>query len=134
MCAAFALEGISFLLLSLFGADPTSFVLVTSLMFFAYGEVYSLFPAAVADSYGKRFASANAGLLYTAKGIAALVVGPSSVIAAKLGGWDGLFVCLAGINLVAAIMAIVILRPLRGRLVGASVDTPTAHTRLDLST
>lgn len=134
MCVAFALEGVSFILLSRYGTDPTAFVLVTSLVFFAYGEIYSLFPAAVADSYGKRFASANAGLLYTAKGLAALVVGPSSVIAAKLGGWDGLFVCLAGINLVAAIMAIIILKPLRGRLVGAPVDTPTAHTRLDLST
>ena len=57
-------------------------------MFFAYGEIYSLFPAICADVYGRKFASANAGLLYTAKGVASLLVPLSSVIA-RIGGSDG---------------------------------------------
>lgn len=116
MGIAFALEGLSFLLLSWIGASPTAFILVTCLVFFAYGEIFSLFPATCADSYGKKFASANAGLLYTAKGTASLIVPISSLIAANFGGWNGVFVTLAVMNVVAAVLALVVLKPLRSRL------------------
>ncbi|MEP6491892.1 MAG: oxalate/formate MFS antiporter [bacterium] len=134
MGAAFALEGLAFLLLNRFGADPAAFVLTTSLIFFAYGEVYSLFPAACADWYGKRYASANAGLLYTAKGTAALIVPLSSILAVSLGGWSGVFVALAGMNLVAAIMALLVLKPLRPTPAGGSVRANAPQTRLDPTT
>jgi OFA family oxalate/formate antiporter-like MFS transporter len=125
MFVAFALEGVSFLLLGRFGADPTAFVLITCLVFFAYGEIYSLFPAACADSYGKRYASANAGLLYTAKGTASLVVPVSTVIAAKMGGWNGLFVVIAAMNFVAAVLALVAMKPMRARIAAAKTVTPS---------
>ena len=67
MCVAFLIEALGFLMLGRMGANPAAFVLLTGLVFFAYGEIYSLFPAACADSYGRQYASANAGLLYTAK-------------------------------------------------------------------
>ena len=116
MFIAFALEASSFVLLSVIGAGPTGFVLVACFMFFAYGEIYSLFPAACADSYGRKFASANAGLLYTAKGTASLLVPISSVLAARFGGWNGVFVAMAAMNALAAVMAIVLLKPMRLRL------------------
>ena len=127
MMAAFTLEGLSFLLLSKLGANPTAFVLVTCLVFFAYGEIYSLFPAACADSYGRKFASANSGLLYTAKGTASLLVPLSSVVAANFGGWNGLFTTIAAMNIVAAIMAFVLLKPMRARFV--STASPASTTR-----
>jgi OFA family oxalate/formate antiporter-like MFS transporter len=43
-------------------------------VFFAWGEIYSLFPATCTDLYGKKFATTNYGMLYTAKGTAALLV------------------------------------------------------------
>jgi MFS transporter, OFA family, oxalate/formate antiporter len=116
MFVAFMLEGASFLLLAKFGSGPTAFVLVTCLVYFAYGEIFSLFPATCADSYGKKFASANAGLLYTAKGTASLVVPISSVIAAHFGGWNGVFVTMAAMNIAAGLMAIVLLKPMRARM------------------
>ena len=119
MFIAFAIEALSFLLLSRVGASPAAFVLVTCLVFFCYGEIYSLFPAACADSYGKKFASANAGLLYTAKGAASLIVPVSSVLAAHFGGWNGAFVGMAVMNLIAAVMALALLKPMRARLVAA---------------
>jgi OFA family oxalate/formate antiporter-like MFS transporter len=67
MLLAFALEGMSILLLSRFGQNPTAFVLLTALVYLGWGEIYSLFPATCADAYGRKFATANAGLLYTAK-------------------------------------------------------------------
>jgi OFA family oxalate/formate antiporter-like MFS transporter len=116
MMIAFTLEGAAILLLSQFGGNPMWFVLLTAFVFFAYGEIYSLFPAICGDAYGRKFASANAGLLYVAKGVASLVVPLSSVIGASTGGWHSVFLAAALMNLVAALLAIFVLRPLRARV------------------
>jgi len=116
MMIAFTLEGAAILLLSKFGASPVLFVLLTAFVFFAYGEIYSLFPAICGDAYGRRFASANAGLLYVAKGVASLVVPVSSVIGASAAGWRGVFFVAAIMNFVAALLAIFVLQPLRARV------------------
>ena len=115
MGIAFTLEGLAIILLSQFGQDPLLFVLLTGFVFFAYGEIYSLFPAICGDAYGRRFASTNAGLLYVAKGVASLVVPLSSVISASSAGWRGVFLIAAVMNLVAALLAIFVLRRLRAR-------------------
>jgi MFS transporter, OFA family, oxalate/formate antiporter len=120
MITAFTLEGLSFFFLSRVGASPTAFVLATCLVFFTYGQIFSLFPATCADSYGKKFASANAGLLYTAKGTASLLVPVSSVIAVNYGGWSGVFVISAVMNIVAAALAFFLLKPMRARLRAAA--------------
>jgi OFA family oxalate/formate antiporter-like MFS transporter len=115
MLIAFTLDGTAILLLSKFGGNPVLFVLLTGLVFFAYGEIYSLFPAICGDAYGRRFASANAGLLYVAKGVASLVVPLSSVIGASTAGWHGVFLVAALMNFAAALLAIFVLQPLRRR-------------------
>jgi OFA family oxalate/formate antiporter-like MFS transporter len=115
MAIAFTLEGAALLLLSKVGASPIAFVLVTALVFFAYGEIYSLFPAICGDAYGRRFASANAGLLYVAKGVASLLVPLASVISASSIGWTGVFIATAAMNLVAALLAVFVLPSLRAR-------------------
>ncbi len=123
MFIAFTLEALGFLLLIWFGASPAAFVLIVCLVFFCYGEIYSLFPAASADSYGKKFASANAGLLYTAKGAASLVVPISSVLSAHFGGWNGAFMGMALMNIAAAVLAVQFLKPMRARLAAAERRT-----------
>ncbi len=115
MFIAFALEGVGILLLSKFGQDPVAFVILTGLVFFAWGEIYSLFPATCGDTYGSRNAAANAGLLYTAKGTASLLVPLSSVLAAA-GGWHAVFLTAAALNIAAAIMALAVLKPLRKKM------------------
>jgi OFA family oxalate/formate antiporter-like MFS transporter len=115
MFVAFALEGVGILLLSRFGQNPIAFVLLSGLVFFAWGEIYSLFPATCADTFGSKFAAANAGLLYTAKGTAALVVPFTSVMAAT-GGWHTVFVTSSVMNFLAAALALLALKPMRRRL------------------
>jgi len=115
MFLAFALEGIGILMLSQFGHDPVLFVILTGLVFFAWGEIYSLFPATCGDTYGSRYAASNAGLLYTAKGTAALLVPYSSILAAQ-GGWHTVFWASAILNLIAAALALFALKPLRRRM------------------
>ncbi len=116
MFIAFSLEAIGILLLSRFGQDPMAFVVLSGLVFFAWGEIYSLFPATCCDTYGTRYAAANAGLLYTAKGTAALLVPLTSVLSASRGGWHTVFIAASILNLIAAFMALLILKPLRARM------------------
>jgi len=116
MFAAFAIEGFAFFLFPKVGHSPAGFVLITGLLFLAYGEIYSLFPAICADCYGKEFASANSGLLYTGKGAASLLVPLSGIIAVNAAGWNNLFIVLGVMNLVAAVLALVALKPLRAKV------------------
>jgi OFA family oxalate/formate antiporter-like MFS transporter len=113
MFLAFGTEGIAIVALSAYGHTPGMFVLLSGLVFFAWGEIYSLFPATCTDSFGTKFAAANAGLLYTAKGTAALLVPLSSMLTASTGSWRMVFLIAAVLNVVTALMALLVLRPLR---------------------
>ncbi len=117
MFMAFALEAVLITLLSPFGSNPVLFVILSGLVFFAYGEIYSLFPAICGDIYGRTFASANAGLLYTAKGAASLLVFVASIVAARMGDWHIVFIACGVMNLVAAILAGGVLKRLRERTI-----------------
>ena len=113
MFIAFALESVGIIALYYFGRDPIMFVILTGVVFFAWGEIYSLFPATCADTFGSKNAAGNAGLLYTAKGTASIFVPISSVIAAASGSWESVFFVGCAMNAVAAIMAWWVLRPMR---------------------
>jgi OFA family oxalate/formate antiporter-like MFS transporter len=115
MFIAFSLEAVGIFLLSQFGQDPFWFVILTGVVFFGWGEIYSLFPSTVGDSYGSKFAATNAGLLYTAKGTASLLVPLTSVLTTATGSWHMVFYIAAAMNVVAAAAAIVLLKPMRLR-------------------
>jgi OFA family oxalate/formate antiporter-like MFS transporter len=113
MFIAFGLEAVGILALSIYGRDPVTFVILSGLVFFAWGEIYSLFPATSADTFGTKFAAANAGFLYTAKGTASLLVPLANILASRTGGWHSVFVIAAVLNAVAALMALIALMPKR---------------------
>jgi OFA family oxalate/formate antiporter-like MFS transporter len=115
MFVAFAVEAASIYGLYQLGHNPLAFVLLTGLVFFAWGEIYSLFPSTCADTFGSKFAASNAGMLYTAKGTASLLVPLSSVLAAATGSWQAVFIAASVVNAVAALMAWFVLRPMRRR-------------------
>jgi OFA family oxalate/formate antiporter-like MFS transporter len=113
MFIAFALEAVGIWMMSLYGHHPVAFVILTGLVFFAWGEIYSLFPATCADTYGSKYAATNAGLLYTAKGTASLLVPFSSVLTAMTGSWHAVFITASILNVIAAAMALFVLKPMR---------------------
>ena len=115
MFIAFMLEGIGIYALLHFASDPFLFVILSGVVFFAWGEIYSLFPATCTDIYGRKFATTNYGLLYTAKGTAALLVPLGNVLTTWTGSWTAVFVIAAILNIIAAVMAVVVLRPIRIR-------------------
>src|SRR5205085_1411094 len=85
MLIAFGLEAVGIWALSAFGHDPVMFVILSGVVFFAWGEIYSLFPSTCTDIYGVKYATTNAGLLYTAKGTASLLVPLGNVLASATG-------------------------------------------------
>lgn len=113
MFIAFLAEGLGIYALFLLAGNPIWFVLLSGLVFFAWGEIYSLFPATCTDIYGRKYATTNYGLLYTAKGTAALLVPLANVLTKATGSWHAVFIVAAILNVVAAIMALVLLKPLR---------------------
>jgi MFS transporter, OFA family, oxalate/formate antiporter len=113
MFIAFAIEAVGILCLYKFGHEPVAFVILTGIVFFAWGEIYSLFPSTCADTFGSKFATSNAGLLYTAKGTAALLVPLSAVLASVTGGWEAVFIVASALNAASALMAWFVLKPMR---------------------
>ncbi|GAC1457065.1 MAG: oxalate/formate MFS antiporter [Steroidobacteraceae bacterium] len=128
MLIAFLLEGVGIIALANFGTDPVAFVLLSGLVFFAWGEIYSLFPATVTDTFGATYATTNTGLMYTAKGTAALLVPVASVWVAAKGNWHAVFITAATLNIIAALMAIVVLKPMRAAYTSRPVTVDPGAT------
>jgi OFA family oxalate/formate antiporter-like MFS transporter len=114
MALAFVIGAGALFMLSQSGSNPVLFVLLTALYFGVYGEIFSLFPATQGDTFGAKYAAANAGMLYTAKGSGALLV-PIAAAIAKANGWGSVFMIAMGFNLLAAVLALLVLKPLRAR-------------------
>src|SRR5262249_36741935 len=112
MFIAFMTEAIGVVLLAQFGGDPVMFVVLTGLVFFGWGEIYSLFPSTCTDTYGWKFGAANAGLLYTAKGTSSLLL-PAGLALVAVTGWHSVLLIAADMNAAAAILALIVLKPMR---------------------
>ncbi len=120
MFIAFGIEGIGIFMLYLWGKDPLLFVLLSGTVFFAWGEIFSLFPSTCTDTFGSKYATTNAGLLYTAKGTAALLVPFGNYLQQAADSWDPVFLVAAGANILASLLAMFALKPWRRRIVAES--------------
>ena len=114
MALAFLIGAAALYTLSQSGTNPVLFVLVTALYFGVYGEIFSLFPATQGDTFGSKFAAANAGMLYTAKGAGALLV-PIAAGISKAHGWSTVFAIAMSFNVIAALLALFVLKPMRAK-------------------
>jgi MFS transporter, OFA family, oxalate/formate antiporter len=134
MAIAFTCGAVALYTLSQSGSNPVVFVLVTALYFGVYGEIFSLFPATQGDTFGSKFAAANNGMLYTAKGAGALLV-PIAAGISKTHGWSAVFAIAMSFNVIAALLALFVLKPMRARHFAkgsrayASAAEPVASTR-----
>jgi OFA family oxalate/formate antiporter-like MFS transporter len=126
MFLVFIGEGLALLGLMQYGSNPYAFMTFAALIFLFWGEIFSIFPAICADTFGGTYAAANAGTLYTAKGTASLLVPLASVLSAT-GGWSAVFVTSAAITIAAGVSAKFILAPMRARWVGSSNEPSQKH-------
>ncbi len=133
MALAFTLEGLAIAALSLLVETPIWFVLLTGLIFFAWGDIYSLFPSAIADIYGPKYATTNYGIQYTSKGLASLLAGPGAAfLKAASDSWLPVMWIMAACNLLAAIMAIFWMKPMVKRLLKLNAMTATEEAGSDI--
>ena len=117
MCFAFALEGIAMALWLATRTDPVLFVLLSGVVFFGWGEIFSLFPATLTDTFGAKFATANYGWLYIAFGIGAIFGGPlAALMHQQTGSWVPVFDTAISLDIATAVLAIFLLKPMRARL------------------
>jgi MFS transporter, OFA family, oxalate/formate antiporter len=118
MLIAFALEGVAMTVWFLWRFDPLMFVLLSGVVFFGWGEIFSLFPSTLTDTFGPRHASTNYGFLYAGAGVGAVLGGP---LAARLyeftGSWTPVFASAIAANFVTALLAVLLLKPMRARYV-----------------
>jgi MFS transporter, OFA family, oxalate/formate antiporter len=125
MFIVFIGEGLALLGLMQYGTNPYAFMAFAALIFLFWGEIFSIFPAICADTFGSKFAAANAGMLYTAKGTAALLVPLASVLASSMGGWNAVFLSAAAISIAAGVSAKFLLAPMRARWIESQSESET---------
>ena len=113
MAVAFTLGAASYWLLAMFGQTPWAFVVCAGLIFFTWGEIFSLFPSTCTDTFGPKYATTNASLLYTAKGTAAFLVPLANVLKSATGSWESVFMVAAATNVIVVLLALFVLKPLR---------------------
>jgi OFA family oxalate/formate antiporter-like MFS transporter len=122
MAIVFVLEAIAITLLTLLVAHPVGFVVVSGLMFFAWGDIYSLFPAAIGDIFGSKHATTNYGIQYTSKGIGSILGGPGAAwLMMRSGSWLPVFWVAVACNVTAAALAVLWLKPRVARMMKRDV-------------
>ena len=129
MAMVFVLEAFAITVLTLLVAHPIWFIALSGLMFFAWGDIYSLFPAAIADIFGSKHATTNYGVQYTAKGVGSILGSPGAAwLMGVTGSWLPVFWTAVVCNVVAAALAVFWLKPRVTRLVKqqAGVISPPA--------
>ena len=116
MAIAFALEGLAMAAWLMTRTDPVLFVLLSGLVFFGWREIFSLFPSTLTDTFGPLHATKNYGVLYIAQGIGAIFGGPmASLLHDATGSWLPVFGLAIAADLITALLAIAVLKPMRAR-------------------
>ncbi len=133
MFIAFGTAALMLLTLSTYGHVPIVFVLATAVYFGVFGEIYSLFPATSGDTFGAKYATTNNGMLYTAKGTASLLVPLASIVSTSY-GWQSVFVIAVALNAIAALLALLVIKPLRRAFILGNEATTTEATARDVKT
>ena len=129
MLIAFALEGTAMTLWLLSREHALLFVLLSGLVFFGWGEIFSLFPSTLTDTFGTRHATANYGCLYMAQGIGSVLGGPvAALLHDSTGSWIPVFAVVIAMDFTTAALAIRVLKPMRQRWLSAARLTSAVET------
>lgn len=114
MLIAFGLEGIAMTIWLLFAHHPLTFVLLSGVVFFGWGEIFSLFPSTLTDTFGTKNATTNYGFLYMAQGVGAVLGGPlAALLHGATDSWNIVFGVVIVMNFATAILAVTVLKPMR---------------------
>ena len=97
--------------------NPLLFVLLSGVVFFGWGEIFSLFPSTLTDTFGPQHATTNYGFLYMAQGVGSVIGGPvAALVHASTGSWLPVFALMISLDALAAGLALLVLKPLRRKM------------------
>lgn len=121
MFIAFSLECLAILILFAFLDHPALFVVLTGLVFFGWGEIFSLFPSTLTDTFGPKYAATNYGFLYIAQGVGSILGGPAAAYIKQMtGSWTAVFIIVAALDIITALLAVTVLKSMRARHIASS--------------
>ena len=116
MGIAFILEGIAIVLMLQYRTDPYLLVVFSGLVFFGWGQIFSLFPSTLTDTFGTQYATTNYGFLYMAQGVGSILGAPvAAMIFEASGSWMPVFGLVIGMDILTGLLALFVLKPMRRR-------------------
>jgi MFS transporter, OFA family, oxalate/formate antiporter len=111
---AFTLEAVFVILWFTQAGNPVLFVVLSGLVFLAWGEIFSIFPALCTDTFGERNASVNFGFLYASAGVGSVFGGPMAALwRQQSGSWSSVIWAVAALDALTAILALTLLKRMR---------------------
>ena len=114
MALAFLLEAAAVTAMLLLRENALLFVLLSAVVFFGWGEIFSLFPSTLTDTFGIKYATTNYGFLYMAQGIGSVLGGPAAAWMHELtGSWIPIFIVIITMDVLTGVLALIALKPLR---------------------
>ncbi|HEX7391234.1 MAG TPA: oxalate/formate MFS antiporter [Acidiphilium sp.] len=114
MTIAFGIEGVAMTVWLLYAHHPLTFAILSGVVFFGWGEIFSLFPATLTDTFGTKNATTNYGFLYMAQGVGSVLGGPlAALLHGATGSWAVVFGVVIAMNFLTAFLAIAVLKPMR---------------------
>jgi oxalate/formate antiporter len=120
MAIAFLMEAAAVTAMVLLRSDALVFALLSGIVFFGRGEIFSLFPSTLTDTFGTRHGTTNYGVLYIAQGIGSVLGGPlAALLHDKAGSWLPVFVIIITMDALTGLLALFVLKPLRKRYAAA---------------
>ncbi len=127
MGIAFIFEGLAIAAMVASRDNPIAFVLLSGVVFFGWGEIFSLFPSTLTDTFGTKNATTNYGFLYMAQGIGSVLGGPvAALIHDSSGSWMPVFGIIIAMDILTGLLALFVLKPWRstwfsGKFAGAKM-------------
>ncbi|HZV63324.1 MAG TPA: oxalate/formate MFS antiporter [Telluria sp.] len=129
MALAFILEGVAMIFWLSTRDNAVLFVLLSGVVFFGWGEIFSLFPSTLTDTFGAKNATTNYGFLYMAQGVGSVLGGPlAALLYQKTGSWTPVFALVISMDIITGLLAWFVLRPMRQRWL-AQAAAPVAARR-----
>jgi MFS transporter, OFA family, oxalate/formate antiporter len=121
MAIAFLMEAAAVTLMVMFRGNAMVFVILSGVVFFGWGEIFSLFPSTLTDIFGTKYATTNYGWLYVAQGVGSILGGPlAALLREQTGSWLPVFAIIIAMDALTGILALAVLKPMRRAYVTAS--------------
>jgi len=123
MTIAFLLEAVAIVMMLAFKENAVAFVLLSGIVFFGWGEIFSLFPATLTDIFGTGNATTNYGFLYMAQGVGAILGAPvAALLHQSTQSWVPIFGIVTIMDVATALLAFFVLKSWRKRMVSQPVE------------